>query len=64
MDRAIQESLQGTYRDFVDELFELPPLSETVRQGDKCTLFIDPVPTSADILFQIGQSHYLQPTPP
>lgn len=35
MDRAIQESLQGTYRDFIDELFQLPPLSETIRQGDK-----------------------------
>jgi hypothetical protein len=35
MDRAIQESLQGSYNDFADEAYEETPLEDRVRQGNR-----------------------------
>jgi hypothetical protein len=41
MDRAIQESLQGSYNDFADEAYEEGPIEERVRQGKRYVMPTD-----------------------
>jgi len=38
MNRAIQESLQGSYND-VDEAYEETPIEERVRQGNRYAIW-------------------------
>lgn len=40
MDRAIQESLQGSYNEFADEPYEETPIEERVRQGNRYVLYM------------------------
>jgi hypothetical protein len=35
MNRAIQESLQGSYNDFADEAYEEAPIEDRVRLGNR-----------------------------
>jgi hypothetical protein len=40
MDRAIQESLQGSYNDFADEAYEETPIEDRVRQDNRYAISI------------------------